>query len=83
MASRKPSYAAPSRLALLMLTLAATPNGVPVDAIDELLGVSERTRHRYLRLLRGIFGAHLDTTDHAVTLRAGWKSTFAYPEVMR
>lgn len=82
MPSRRPTYAAPSRMALLMLTLAASPGGMPFDEIDRLLGVSERTRWRYVRVLREAFGAHLELGDGWVTLRDGWQTTFAYGEAV-
>jgi len=78
MPSRRPTYAAPMRLARLALILAATPNGVPFEELDDLLGVSERTRYRYVRLLRETFGAHLDLDDRWVTLRPGWDVAFRW-----
>lgn len=78
MASRKPSYAAPSRLALLMLTLAASPAGVPMTDIDRILDVSERTRHRYVALLRRLFGESLHIEDGWIELLPSWQRAFAY-----
>lgn len=51
-AARKPTYGAASRLARLVTTLYARPQGWSFDAIQDALGVSERTLLRYLAVAR-------------------------------
>lgn len=49
---RKPTYGAASRLARLVATLHDRPHGWSFDAIQDALGISERTLLRYLAVVR-------------------------------
>lgn len=51
-AARKPTYGAASRLARLVMTLHERPHGWSFAAVQDALGISERTLLRYLAVAR-------------------------------
>jgi proteasome accessory factor B len=68
--ARKPTYGAATRLARLVLGLQARPHGWSFTAVQEALGISERTLLRYLRACREeLVDAEgrplIETTGHA------------------
>lgn len=79
MSYRAPTYGSGSRLATIVLVLAARPEGIDVRKLEDEFGVSGRTRMRYVRVLEDAFGGTLIRDGFTIRLHPDWRAQCGGP----